>query len=179
MNFHWMMRRLHRWGLSRQKLRGGFLHSKLGDKIFERELWIPSRESLARAWLIGMPVTTIPLLPLQSVIACGIGFIFRANLPICFVLQYLSNPATAIVQIPACYFVGRLLLGEPISVTIHHIETNPAGLFSGQSIAAIYLGAVVLGPVLGVLGYGLTHLIWREKPRPSGNKTGKGPKPQA
>lgn len=178
MNFHWTMRRLHRWGLSRKKLRGGFLHSKLGDKIFERELWIPSRESLARAWLIGMPVTTIPLLPLQSVIACGIGFIFRANLPVCFILQYLSNPATAIVQVPACYFVGRLLLGEPIGMTIHQIETDPMNLISRGSVGAIYLGAVVLGPLLGLLGYGLTHLVWREKPRTPGRPAG-GPKTQA
>jgi hypothetical protein len=161
-----MMRRLNRWGVSRHKLRGGFLHSKLGDRMLERELWFPTRESLARAWLVGMPVTVIPFLPLQSVIACGIGFLVRANLPVCLAMQYLSNPATAFIQIPACYFMGRLLLGESISVTLHQIETHPVEVLSSKSLLALYLGAIVIGPILGILGYSLTHLIWREKPKP-------------
>lgn len=163
MNFRWIMRRLHRWGISRTKLRGGYLHSKLGDRMLERTLWFPTREGIARAWLIGMPVTTIPFLPFQSLIACGIGFFARANIPLCFALQYLSNPATAFIQIPACYFVGRLLMGAPISLTLHQIRTHPLDVLSGKSLLALYLGAFVLGPLLGALGYLLTHLIWRDK----------------
>lgn len=175
MTFRWTMRRLHRWGISRHKLRGGFLHSKFGDRLLERELWFPDRESLARAWLIGMPVTTIPFLPLQSVIACGIGFYFRANLPVCFLLQYLSNPATAIFQLSACYFVGRLLFGDSPSLVIEHVERVVGGIvhadswkaaltaLSWREFVALYLGALVLGMALGILGYFGTHLIWRNK----------------
>lgn len=159
------MRRLHRWGISRNKLRGGFLHSKLGDRILDRELWVPTRESLARAWLVGMPVTMIPFLPLQSVIGCAIGFFTKANLPVTFLLQYLSNPATAFVQIPACYFVGRLLMGAPMGDTLHQIEIHPLAVLSGKSLLALYLGSFVLGPLLGGLGYFLTHLIWRDRPK--------------
>ncbi|MBI5382909.1 MAG: DUF2062 domain-containing protein [Opitutae bacterium] len=166
------MRRLHGWGVSRQKLRGGFLHSKLGDRILERELWFPTRESLARAWLVGMTVTVIPFLPAQTLIACAIGFLFRANLPVCFALQYLSNPATAVVQLPACYLIGRLLVGASLSETWQQIRLHPGdALISGQAIWSLYLGAIVLGPLLGGLGYGLTHLIWREEPRPAGAPT--------
>lgn len=177
MNFRWTMRRLHRWGISRRKLRGSFLHNKLGDRILERELWVPSRESLARAWLIGMPVTTIPFLPLQSVIACAIGFYFRANLPICFALQYLSNPATALFQLSACYFTGRLLFGDSPSVVIEHVETavnkilaadslrNALGAMSWTDFVALYAGGLVLGLALGLAGYALTHLAWRNTPR--------------
>ena len=177
MNFRWTMRRLHRWGISRRKLRGGFLHTRLGDRVLERELWFPSRESLAKAWLIGMPVTVIPFLPLQTVIACGFGFYFRANLPVCFILQYLSNPATAIFQLSACYFVGRLLFGESPTVIVHHVEhivnafaaakswEDYISDISGKEFVALYLGGIVLGFALGLMGYGLTHLIWRENPR--------------
>lgn len=171
------MRRLHRWGLSRQKLRGSFLHSKLGDRILDRELWFPSRESLARAWLIGMPVTTIPFLPFQSLVACTIGFYFRANLPVCFALQYLSNPATGFFQLSACYFVGRLLFGESPSLILQHLEKVINGVVHAESwraaftalgykeLLALYLGSLVLGPILGLAGYSLTHLIWKEKPK--------------
>jgi len=170
------MRRLHRWGISRHKLRGGFLHSKLGDRILHRELWFPTRESLARAWLVGMPITMIPFLPLQSLIAIPVAFLVGANIPVTFLLQYLSNPATAVIQLPACYFVGSLLLGEPMGDTLRLIEHNPGAILSGHSVLALYLGSVVLGPLLGVLGYFLTHLIWRSAPR---LKKGAPTKPQA
>jgi len=166
MNFRWVMRRLHRWGGSRHKLRGGYMHSLLGDRLLERDLWFPSRESLARAWLVGLPVSIVPFLPFQTVIACSIGFFARANLPVCFAVQFLSNPATAFIQLPMCYFVGRFLMGAPMNATLMQLETHPIhALASAQTVQALYLGAFVLGPLLGVLGYLLTHLLWRAKPR--------------
>ncbi|OIR06487.1 hypothetical protein GALL_114040 [mine drainage metagenome] len=170
MNLRWTLRRLNRWGISRRKLRGGRLHGLLGDRFLHRDLWIPSRESLARAWLIGMTVTSIPFLPLQSVIACGIGFFLGANLPVCLLLQYLSNPATAFIQVPACFFVGRLLMGDHPAALLSQIHHGPMALMTSDNLIAIYLGAIVIGPILGVIGYFLTHLIWRE--RPAGGKRG-------
>jgi uncharacterized protein (DUF2062 family) len=164
MNFRWTMRRLNQWGLSRRKLRGGFLHTRLGDRLLEREIWVPSRESLARAFLVGMPVTMIPFLPLQSVFACALAFWLRANLPVTFFLQFLSSPATAIIQIPACYLVGRLVLGGGLSAEWTRVWADPAAIVSRGSLGALYLGAVVLGVTSGIAGYFLTRLIWREKP---------------
>jgi len=172
------MRRLNRWGISRQKLRGSFLHSKLGDRVLERELWIPDRESLARAWLVGMLITTIPFLPGQSLIACAIGFFVRANLPVAFLLQFLSNPATAIFQLSACYFTGNLVLGTSPKELFEIVHAKVDGFLKSPSImeaihalswrdvASLYLGSIILGVALGLLGYSATHLLWRaKKPR--------------
>lgn len=166
MNFRWTMRRLNQWGLSRAKLRGGFLHTRLGDRFLERELWVPSRESLARAFLVGMPVTMIPFLPAQSVFACAAALWTRANLPVSFFLQFLSTPATAIVHLPACYLVGKLVLGADLSAEWHRTWANPMAIVTGWqgNLGALYLGALVLGPVTGVIGYALTKLLWRAKP---------------
>ena len=158
------MRRLHQWGVSRQKLRGGFLHKRLGDRFLEREIWIPSRESLARAFLIGVPITMIPFLPLQSVFACGLALWLRANLPVAFFLQHLSNPLTAVIQLPLCYLTGRLLLGADLGAEWEHAWADPMGIVSRGSLGALYLGAVVLGPVVGTMGYFLTRWIWKERP---------------
>ena len=38
-----------------------------------REVWFPTRESFVRARVIGMAVTLIPFLPVQTQIACSIG----------------------------------------------------------------------------------------------------------
>jgi uncharacterized protein (DUF2062 family) len=168
MNFRWTMRRLNQWGLSRAKLRGGFLHTRLGDRFLERELWVPSRESLARAFLVGMPVTWIPFLPAQSVIACACAFWVRGNLPVSFLLQFLSSPATAIVQLPACYLAGKIVLGTDLSAEWSRVWADPMAIVTGGSLGALYLGSVVLGVGTGVAGYFLTMLLWRPKPVPHG-----------
>ncbi|MEY4940372.1 MAG: hypothetical protein RIQ93_2107 [Verrucomicrobiota bacterium] len=165
MNFRWMMRRLHGWGFSRRKLRGGFLHARLGDRILHRELWIPTRTSLALAFLIGMPVTTIPFLPLQSVIACFFGFLAGANLPVCFLLQFLSTPATAVIQLPACYLAGELILGGNFVEIYAQLRAHPMMAVSTHNLWALYLGSFALGPFLGILGYFGTKLAWRERPK--------------
>ena len=91
----WALRWLHARDLSRRRLRGSFLHSQLGDRLLDKVLWMPTRQSIARAWLIGIPITTIPFLPAQSVIAGVCGFFGRANLVLCIGLQFLSTPLTA------------------------------------------------------------------------------------
>ena len=83
----WAFRWLHRSGLSRKTLRGGFLHGRLGDRLLDRSLWLPKRTSLARAWLIGLPITTVPFLPFQSILAGILGFLARANLLLCIGLR--------------------------------------------------------------------------------------------
>ncbi len=140
-------------------MRGGFLHSKLGDRILDKSLWRATPESLARAWLIGAAVTIIPFLPGQSILAGILGFTFRANLLLAIGLQYISNPVTAVVQIPACYLVGRLVQGEgPVAVwkeiserdwqfLIHH----PTHLT--RDLIPVFLGSIVLGVTIGVIGY--------------------------
>jgi hypothetical protein len=40
------------------------------------------------------------------------------------------------------------------------------GIVSLGSLGALYLGAVVLGPVVGTTGYFLTHWIWKERSLP-------------
>ena len=55
----WALRLMHRSRLSRSRLRGGWIHSRFGDRILDKALWRPTRESLARAWLVGFPITIL------------------------------------------------------------------------------------------------------------------------
>ncbi|GAB1487943.1 hypothetical protein MASR2M8_03860 [Opitutaceae bacterium] len=139
------------------------LHRWLGDHILAREAWLPSRESFARAWFIGMVVTMIPFLPGQTLIACGIGIFFRANLPICFILQFLSSPATAFIQLPACYLVGGLIMGHDVSQSFVQIKADPMSVVSLSSAGQLFVGALVLGTLVGALGYFLIRITWKER----------------
>ena len=146
-------------------MRGGFLHSKLGDRILDKSLWRATPDSIARAWLIGIPVTMIPFLPGQSVIAAVLGFTFRANLLVCIGLQYLSNPFTAVVQLPICFFVGRLVQGNGPLTTWDEVAqrdwefliTHPGHL--ARDLIPLFLGSIITGAAIGVIGY-LLILNW-------------------
>lgn len=158
----WTLRWLHQRKISRQGLKGSFLHSRLGDRLLDKTLWMPTKGSIARAWLIGIPITTIPFLPAQSVIAGIAGFFGRANLILCIALQFLSTPLTAPVHLPACYFVGRVMLGDSPVKTWELLAEHPGRVWSTEALFSLYLGSIVLGPVIGLIGYGIIQLLWPE-----------------
>ena len=166
---YWILRWLHRSRLSRSRLRGTWLHTRLGDRLLDKTLWKPTRESLARAWLVGFPITIIPFLPLQSVLACIVAIFFRGNLLLSIALQFLSTPLTAPVHLPACYFVGEVVRGNRPSEVWDKVTHAPLGVFTGDALFSLYLGAIVLGVVIGLLGYGVLKSFWHMplKKRPS------------
>jgi uncharacterized protein (DUF2062 family) len=159
----WAMRWLHRRRLSRTRMRGTFLHSVVGDRLLDRALWKPTRDSLARGWLVGFPITVVPFLPVQSVIACVVALFFRGNLLLCIALQFLSTPLTAPVHLPACYFVGEVVRGRRPSAVWHEVTNTPADILSGDSITSLYLGAVIIGLIGGPAGYALIRAIWKNR----------------
>ena len=164
---------LHRRKLSRRGLRGGRLHNWLGDRILAKELWKPTRSGLARAWLIGFPITMIPFLPVQSLFACAVGVFIRANLLLCILLQLLSTPVTMVVHLPACYMVGKMLQGESPAEVYAEIGADWRKVFASESVVPLYLGAIVLGIVGGLAGYGIIN-AWPSRQRPQ-----RAPKPPA
>lgn len=161
---------MHRRRLSRRGMRGTFLHNWLGDRILEKWLWKPTRDSLARAWLVGWPITVIPFLPGQSVFACIAALLVRGNLLLCIGLQFLSTPLTAPVHLPACYFVGEVVRGaHPVDVW-REVRGKPQLLLTGHAVTSLYLGAVVIGMLGGAAGYAIIRGTWRES-RPRGRQT--------
>lgn len=160
----WVLRRMHRHHLSRPRLRGGRLHSWLGDRLIDKALWRPTRESVARAWLVAFPITVVPFLPFQTVLACFAALFMRGNVVLCIALQFLSNPLTAPVHLPACYLTGEAIRGRnPLSVW-KHVSATPGAISSGDAAVSLYLGAVVLGILGGAVGYAVIQGLWR---RPS------------
>ena len=158
------MRWLHRRKISRHQLRGGRLHSWFGDRLLEKALWKPTRESLARAWLVGFPITIMPFLPGQSVLACVAALFVRGNLLLCIAMQFLSNAFTAPIQLPACYFVGEIVRhGNIVDVWNHAIE-SPRDLLTGDAVISLYLGAFIIGILGGAIGYAVLQRTWRDAP---------------
>lgn len=160
-----VMRWLHRRQLSRHKLRGGRLHSWFGDRILHKSLWSPTRESLARAWLVGWPITVVPFLPGQSVLAVIAALLVRGNLLLCIAVQFLSNPATAGIQLPACYIVGEVVRYGNFRKAWDHMPKTFEGFITLDTARSLYLGAFIIGIIGGCIGYAVIQGTWRERPR--------------
>ncbi len=167
-----LSRWLHQRGFSRKKLRGSTIHRFLGDGALAKDLWSFNPESVARAWLIGVLVTIIPFLPFQTLIAVPLAILFRANVPVAFALQWLSNPLTAIVHLPACYYFGCLVLHMSPSAAfsdsmklVGEKGWTALGEFSFRDvIVPLYAGALAQGLLISVIGYFLIRAYW-PKPR--------------
>lgn len=163
---------MHQHHLSRKRLRGGVLHSWLGDRLLAKELWRPTHDSLARAWLIGFPITVIPLMPGQVLLACIGCLFFRGNLLLAIALQFLSNPFTAPVHLPACYFLGELARGRNPVVVWQHVMDSPRTLATGSGVESLYLGAAIMALIVGPIGYAIIHHTWRAPKRPGRRPSG-------
>jgi uncharacterized protein len=157
----WLFRWLHRQRLTRRHMRGGRMHSWLGDRLLDKSLWTPSAGSLARAWLVGVPITVVPFLPGQSVLAIVAALCVRGNVLLCVALQFLSNPVTAPVQISACYFVGEVLRGADPAQVWRRAWGNPKDLLTGHAAASLYIGSIFLGILVGAIGYAVILKTWR------------------
>jgi uncharacterized protein (DUF2062 family) len=156
---------MHRQRLSRSRLKGSRLHSWLGDGLISKSLWQPTRESLARAWLVGFPITVVPFLPGQSIIACVAALFVRGNLLLCIALQFLSTPLTAPIQLSTCYFVGEVARGaSPAKVWSEAKAAPKKVLLSVQAVTSLYLGAAIVGIIGGVAGYAIILQTWRDRP---------------
>lgn len=162
----WILRWMHRRRMSRKHLRGGLLHSWLGDRLLDKSLWRPTRESLARGWLVAFPITVVPFLPGQVFFACLAALFVRGNILLCIALQFLSNPLTLTVHLPACYFVGEVVRGRNIASVWQHVSSAPRDLLSGDAAVSLYLGAVVLGALIGAAGYAIIQGTWKKRSRP-------------
>ncbi len=145
-------------------MRGGRLHRWFGDRVLAKELWLPTHHSLARAWLVGFPITITPFLPLQTVFATVAALLVRGNILLCIALQFLSTPLTAPVHLPICFLAGELVRGRSPGRVWQGVTEESSSLLSGDAAISLYLGSVVVGILGGVIGYAVLYHTWRRRP---------------
>lgn len=164
---------MHKQRLSRSRMRGTRMHRWLGDGILSKSLWQPTRGSLARAWLVGFPITIVPFLPAQSIFACIAAFMVRGNILLCIALQFLSTPLTAPVHLSTCYFVGEVVRGASPAKVWKDAKSAPKKvLLSAHAVTSLYLGAAIVGIIGGVAGYAIILKTWKEGARPRSRQSG-------
>ncbi len=102
----------------------------------------------------------------QMVVAMVCARIFRANVVASMPWSWLSNPATTLPIWYGCYLVGAALTRhEPVTVAalkqladrLSHdgltVTLQAGGALIGQIVVPLLLGTVVVGVLVGALGY--------------------------
>jgi uncharacterized protein (DUF2062 family) len=156
---HWRRSRIGKYlrHLPRPKhIRGTIVHRFFGDRLFEMEMWHPSRTRFAGGMAVGAFFSMMPPLPVQMIGAAVIALITRVNVPAALAGTWISNPFTFLFCAYWQYRLGCLILGrEPGDLQMEHLKDTlasaPLPYFVGILPSAILMAAVV---------YPLTLLAW-------------------
>jgi len=137
-------------------------------------LWHLNRHSVARAAFWGLYFTFLPF-PTQTLAAALAAIAFRANLPMCLALVWISNPLTVVPILYYSYVLGCHLLGQP-ALDAGGLQQLLLTLFRGlpellhgktllrsnqHLLLPLLLGSQVAGLAAGGLGFAGLRLYWR------------------
>jgi uncharacterized protein len=161
--------------LKRSKFRAWFARHFL-DKV----VWKPTQHTLAGGLAIGMLVM-IQLMPGQMPVAAILAALLRVNIPIAVIACWISNPITFVGLVPAQMYVGEWFMPRLPSFVGHgmHAFANwVIELFhylpkfiqnwvgddmvrdGAEVMANVYLGGLIIGPILALISYPLAYGLW-------------------
>ena len=126
--------------------------------------WTFHRANVTRAFALGLFIAFVPptpLLPVHLVLCSVLGVMLRLNLPVLYATVFVSNPFTWLPQIVGSIWVGSKLLGVDLMPLVRHLSENNMGALFGRVWAPLFVGALVLGTLAALLGYGLAQFAWR------------------
>lgn len=132
----------------------------LGAWLHDENLWHLNRRSVAGGVAAGLFWAMIPM-PMQMLAAAFTAVLFRINMPISVALVWLTNPITMPPIFYAAFQVGTWLLGDSANAGEFQMSLEWITAELNAIWKPLYLGGVVLGTVLGFLGYCVMRIYWR------------------
>ncbi|MDX2227040.1 MAG: DUF2062 domain-containing protein [Verrucomicrobiae bacterium] len=161
-----------KWGITRERI-GAKMPRWAVEHVLHSDLWLFRRDSVARAWFFGWIVLATPLIGLQTFLTIPFILRFRCNVPVIVSIQWVTNPLTAIPFYYLTYNIGCFVLGRaPLSREVIS-EAWSGGVWNlvqtiGDGVIPLFLGGLILGVIMGSLGY---FLIRRMIPPASGQSS--------
>ena len=136
-------------------MRGTWLHRKLGDRLFAREMWQPERGRFAFGCALGVFFAMMPV-PFQMVAAALIAFLLRVNIPAAVACTWVSNPLTTPLILFSQYYLGSFVLGGAAS---DQPKEDMLALLA-QAPWSLLVGALISGTILSIGAYPLALAGW-------------------
>lgn len=152
---------LKRYSPSHKSIRENRVLSVLGEDLNKPSLWILNRNSVARAFAIGLFCTWVPF-PLQSVIAALLAVYYRAHLPLSVALVFITNPITIPPMFFFAYKLGSVMLGMELQPVEMNLSWHWFSSILGQIWQPLLFGCLILGIVSSAVGYFTINTLWRK-----------------
>jgi len=138
--------------------------SFLGESIHQPYLWHMNRNSVARAFAIGLFCAWLPM-PLQTVVAALLAIFYRAHLPLSVALVFITNPVTIPPMFYFAYKLGSMVLGLDPEAVPMDLGWEWFSTTLRQIWQPLLFGCVMLGIISSAMGYFTIHSIWRRSIR--------------
>ncbi|PCI02527.1 MAG: ATP-binding protein [Zetaproteobacteria bacterium] len=143
-----------------KKIRDNKCLKIFGSLLHSPELWHFSRNSIAKAFAIGLFCAWIPI-PFQMVLAAGFAILFSANLPMSAALVWITNPFTMAPMFYIAYKIGATIMG--VGEVPFKMELTLDWLINGTLLIwqPFLLGCFALASISALLGYFGIQIFWR------------------
>lgn len=125
------------------------------EQLHDPNLWHLNRRSVSGGVAVGLFCMYMPI-PFEMGLAALCAIVFRVNLPIAVALVWISNPLTWVAMYGVAYLLGAWLLGEP-TIPLEHVSLR----WLGMNFASLWLGCLILGSFLALVGYLFVRAAWR------------------
>jgi uncharacterized protein len=136
-------------------MRGTWLHRKLGDRLFAREMWQPERGRFAFGCALGVFFAMMPV-PFQMVAAALLAFFVRVNIPAAVACTWVSNPLTTPLILFSQYNLGSLILGR----TATDQPKEDMLTLLAQAPWSLLVGWLITGTIFSLVAYPLALAGW-------------------
>jgi hypothetical protein len=156
---HWRRTKLGKYlrHLPRRKhIKGTMVHRLFGDRLFDSELWHPSRQRFASGIALGAFFALMPPLPFQMLGAGIIAYITRVNVPAAMTGTWISNPFTTPFIVYLQYRLGCFMMGR-----------DPIHIAEGQFLSSLaaaplpyMLGILPSAIILALISYPISLIVW-------------------
>ncbi|WP_054692794.1 DUF2062 domain-containing protein [Desulfosarcina cetonica] len=110
---------------------------------------------------LGIFVSILPIIPLQTLVAVGLAYLFRGSKSAAALGTWLSNPLTIPLVYYANYKLGCLLLGYEATLNNITFDSFSQLMALGIDVTwAMLVGGALIGAVLGIMAYFITLRIF-------------------
>jgi uncharacterized protein (DUF2062 family) len=141
-----------------------------GPYLAHPNLWHLHRRSVAGGVAAGMACGVIPV-PFQHLCTVLSAIVFRVNLPVALFTSLYRNPFTVLPIYLTAFYLGNLVtrsagappISEPPAFSLMNFF-DWLRAFARWAIGlgpALAIGLVIMGSILGVLGYIAARVGWR------------------
>jgi len=137
-------------------------HMRLfGRLLHDPNLWHLNRRSVSGAFAVGLFWAMMPM-PMQMLAAAATAIPCRVNLPVSVGLVWITNPITMPAIFYFNYLVGSIFFPEcHLNTDEFEMSVEWISHSLGDIWEPLFLGSLIVGIVLAIIGYAGMRLFWR------------------